>query len=594
MKKIFFILLAGICFSNVYSQDTDGDGAGLNREILLEREYNPTILDAVKISRLPGLHEPQTSSSKVEFSDYATPFGFIPSPSYMKQLLWLQDLHVSKYRGYITGGLSNLFDVDANAGYQVFNNSTDYLDFYLLHGSSNSKRTFLQGKDLSQKFRIADVTGGMNYRHSFSKTQLNLDAKYTYSTYNFSQLRKEIVFDPNLYSTFATQAGYMTDSAYSFTPKNNLFEAGAGVSSIKPDNFSYYVNLRYSFFGQNRDLKNSVPLINENRIVLDWNLRKTVSSSSALGLSGSFRNLLYFLSNEFAYANNDLRKFSVVLLNPYYYIEGDDFNLKLGVVFDFEYVWFRGNIMAPAVEFNWNLREKVHLYAMTEGGHQDNSKYGMFYENRYASAIHRIRDSRSPLDATLGLKLLPLPELKINLFTGYKIIEDEHYFIQHNYIPDIYHYYSETMYNDEFRFKTGGEIKYMFADNFEFDLKAIYYKRKLRYNAENNLIPSQKPKMEASANIGYKLHGLPLRFDFSYRGFYGRRANECFEIPNGLFFEQVKMKDIHDASLKSTYTFKPNFSAYLTINNLLFQQYEIWYGYPVQTFNIMAGVSFMF
>ncbi|MDR0686612.1 MAG: hypothetical protein LBF79_04075 [Dysgonamonadaceae bacterium] len=593
MKKRILLPLAGICLLHTYAKATDRDSTGIHNEILLEREYNPTILDAIKIDRIPDSHEPPPPVSKVKFSDYDTMFGFTPDPSYMKQQSQLIEPNISKYRGYLSGEVNNLLDANADAGYMAINNPKNYLSFGLSHNSSRSKRTFSQGKDLSQKFKFSDSSIKTNYIHRFGNAQLTANAKYLSSIYNLSQLRKNVL-DRNTV--------YMVNNDYSESPKNNLVEANAGLSSTEQNNFNYSLNLKYSFFGQEKS-SNSIPIINENLTILDWNLNKTVNSSSAsLGLAGSIRNLYYHRSNTFAAENHNLRKFSVVSLNPYYRIEGNNFDLKLGLVLSLKSGPYREKILAPAIKFNWSIHEKAHLYAISDGGHEDNSKYNMFYENRYANPVHRTKDSRSPLNTALGLRFLPLQELKIDLFAGYKITKNEHYFIQYNYGRDIYRYYSETVYNDESTSHLGGEIKYVFADNFEFGAKAVYYKRKLKYTDGNISIPSQKPRTETSATIGYNPPNSPLRFDLSYYGAYGRRTIECLDMSNNvpspdndnLSFEYVKMKNIHDTSLKTTYTFKPNFSAYLTVNNLLFQQYDFWYGYPVQPFNVMAGISFLF
>jgi hypothetical protein len=99
-----------------------------------------------------------------------------------------------------------------------------------------------------------------------------------------------------------------------------------------------------------------------------------------------------------------------------------------------------------------------------------------------------------------------------------------------------------------------------------------------------------KPDFEMNLNAAYRLPMLPLRFDLSYLGAYGRKA------PGGgvNLSEIVNMNDIHDLSLKGTYSITPNFSAFVSLNNLLFSKYDFWWGYPTQGFNIMGGLSVLF
>jgi outer membrane cobalamin receptor len=58
--------------------------------------------------------------------------------------------------------------------------------------------------------------------------------------------------------------------------------------------------------------------------------------------------------------------------------------------------------------------------------------------------------------------------------------------------------------------------------------------------------------------------------------------------------EIEKMKNISELNFTGSYTFNDTFGVYLKLNNLLFQQYELIYGYPLQGFNAMAGININF
>jgi TonB dependent receptor. len=77
---------------------------------------------------------------------------------------------------------------------------------------------------------------------------------------------------------------------------------------------------------------------------------------------------------------------------------------------------------------------------------------------------------------------------------------------------------------------------------------------------------------------------LPIRID----GYY--------HLENGRKFWKTENKNnsINDLSVKGTYLLNDMLSFYLKANNLLFQKYEFWQGYPAQNFNIMGGVSVKF
>jgi len=58
--------------------------------------------------------------------------------------------------------------------------------------------------------------------------------------------------------------------------------------------------------------------------------------------------------------------------------------------------------------------------------------------------------------------------------------------------------------------------------------------------------------------------------------------------------QEIKMTDINDLNFTASWNFNETFGAYLKLNNLLFQKQELWYGYPLQGFNVMAGINLNF
>jgi outer membrane cobalamin receptor len=56
----------------------------------------------------------------------------------------------------------------------------------------------------------------------------------------------------------------------------------------------------------------------------------------------------------------------------------------------------------------------------------------------------------------------------------------------------------------------------------------------------------------------------------------------------------IKMNNINDLNFGATYRITDFLSVNLKANNLLFQKYDIWYGFPAQGFNAMGGFTFKF
>jgi outer membrane receptor protein involved in Fe transport len=58
--------------------------------------------------------------------------------------------------------------------------------------------------------------------------------------------------------------------------------------------------------------------------------------------------------------------------------------------------------------------------------------------------------------------------------------------------------------------------------------------------------------------------------------------------------QPVNLKDIHQVNVSGTYEINDAVSVFAQVNNLLFQRYDLWYGYPAQNFNVMAGINWKF
>ena len=61
-----------------------------------------------------------------------------------------------------------------------------------------------------------------------------------------------------------------------------------------------------------------------------------------------------------------------------------------------------------------------------------------------------------------------------------------------------------------------------------------------------------------------------------------------------VFGTTEKMDNINELNLTGVYTLNDTFGLYLKLNNVLCQKYELYYGYPMQSFSAMIGVNINF
>jgi hypothetical protein len=547
----------------VFSAQAQDKNPDLQRELTLEKEYNPNLRDANKINQLPEIKAPQAPQTRVEFSNYTLDCTIPPSIQPLGVVNYFPDFATSNKRGYFNLGVSSLLDVDGDAGYQILNSAEDRLNIFGSHRSSNSNVRYLQEewKDSKQKMKINDNLLGTDYTHAFAKARLNADAQYTYSGFNYYghwERTPEIEYKDQV---------------------NNLFRSHAGITSVDNEEIAYQINLAYTLFKQQRGDFETFKGRTENRIMADVDLHAPFNATSGIGFGGYIKNYSYNLSSDY----------TTLSANPYLTFEGDTWDARLGATANAQVGGIKKFIVAPDIRLNWRPVESFLVYLSAEGGIKDNSNYDLYYENRYVNPAYRVYDSKSPLDGTLGINFTPVTNLNIGIFTGYKFVKDEHFYLNPGTLLTPLYLNAEI-------FKLGGSLRYAYRDMFDLSLQGTYYgwnitkPSNLQGNDLSNVVLEawNKPVFAGDVRMGFKIPEIPFRIDVAYHIETGRKAL------TGFWGSREKMKDIHDVNCKGTYTLNETVSVFVKANNLLFQKYDLWYGYPAQNFSIMLGINVKF
>lgn len=568
MKRyILVITIFGSCFQ-LYAQTQPKDTT-LQRTMVLEKEYNPDIDQANKIILLPEVKEPEAIRANAEFSNYEVPVNIKPEASQMNAAQYYSNPELSDKKGYVVAGVSTFIDVNADLGYQILNNSSDDLSIWASHRSSSGNVKSLQTKE-KLKFKLNDNTGGLRYSHQFSKLKLFSGIKYTYSGFNYYGVNPSSV-DKKLPD--------QTD---------NIFDVHAGVSSDPQNDLGYMLKLRYTYFNQDKGIiTNNGP--KENEFQADYDLNKVFSSDIRLGIGGYFRTNSYSKPNKVYYTSYD--NYADLNLNPYFAMEGDNWNLRLGAFAHILFNHSKDFIIAPDVEINYRPVENTLLYLSFKGDVKDNSNNKIFYENRYVIPIQRVLDSYTSFDGTVGVKAA-INTFFMDFYAGYKYTQDEHFYrpfdgysnLPYNSIAPEYMCSAEYM--DAGLFKIGTNLNYKYGNLLDLGLKAQFNAWDVKNDDIKNAKAWNKPGFESDFTAGVQVPSIPLRIDLAYHLETGRK-----NYVNG---KVVNMKNINDISLTETYSFNKTISIFARLDNLLAQKYDIWYGYPAEGIRFMGGVSLKF
>lgn len=142
-----------------------------------------------------------------------------------------------------------------------------------------------------------------------------------------------------------------------------------------------------------------------------------------------------------------------------------------------------------------------------------------------------------------------------------------------------------ALYDDVNVLNIKASIGYLKVRNLEARLLASFYK----YIPKNEEKAWHLPSFEVGLYAGYVIREkFTIRGDFMILGKrYARTFEDTTIIP-------VKLKSGLDLNLGFEYRITKQLSAFANVNNVLNQDYQRWYNYPVQGIQGMLGVTFSF
>ena len=105
IKTLCVLAFLGVFATTVSAQeDNTAKDKNLNREMTLEREYDPSVQDASKVNTLPVVKEPEVRKIPIDYAMFTIPadpakeIGLLPSGSIMTQM------NYNMRRGYFNFG----------------------------------------------------------------------------------------------------------------------------------------------------------------------------------------------------------------------------------------------------------------------------------------------------------------------------------------------------------------------------------------------------------------------------------------------------------------------------------------------------------
>jgi hypothetical protein len=581
MKRYIFTITASLLLTSViFAQQQPADTL-LRRQMELERDFNPTSRAANKINSVPALPQPVIQRANTNFSTWAgrtTPPLEIALP---RPATTMTEIPFDRSRGYISLNAGNYANVDGAAGYRFIDNGRSMLGLNLLHNSTNGNVNYVQedSDPKSNKLFLMDNFGQLRFNQIFDALHLNMHVSYLHSMFNYYG------------NTFSENRWFENENQ-----QLGIFNANIGFESQNTSRFGYRGSVDLKNFHTKFGDSLSQNGIRGNEIDAMLGFSQPFSAgagNSRIGIDGRFFTTIY---------GDTIQNYSQMTAAPYIAFEGDRFMARLGADVQFQFIDGNKVRVVPNVDVNLLLSNHSSLYAKVHGGFNPNTFVSMMNESRYITPIAAAttKPSFTVVDLEAGIRIGELSGFRFDIFGGFRQTDDEHFLVM-NQIFDPRHWLSsmypnpyplvvrniETLaplYGNLSHSHVGGMIQSnIWAPlNLSARIKKNFYTIK---EMGDDAKAYNKPGIETDIYATFEATSA-LRFTLNYYFAGDRWAN--------FSGTDIKMNNINDLNFGATYRITDFLSVNLKANNLLFQKYDIWYGFPAQGFNAMGGFTFKF
>ena len=377
---------------------------------------------------------------------------------------------------------------------------------------------------------------------------------------------------PNLFESFL-QSEEKTE-APSFG--HQLFMSGGGyvgVSSVKdalPVEFAFQTG--YKMFNRKHGIY--IPEgISESVVNTKGYISAGIDDRQDIGVTFGMDNVFY---------DKSFSSYSLIKLRPYYSVKTESVSFTAGVNVDFQISNDGGLKLSPDVRFDYTFADNYLLYVHVTGNTRLNdfgtiNGFSPFWVQSpiYNSPL-QLNTTYTPYDAKIGLKASPFTGFGLGIYGGYRETRNELFSMPYSDEGGIYNRIAQAKARVAY---SGLSVDYSFRDILDFGLNGNFYSWDVQKEMEKLLW--LKPLYSIGFNARAKVFkGFHAMAQYNYEG---RKKTLG-----------IKADAVNELNIGAEYLFNDRVNVFLKLNNLLNKNYVTESGYPVQGFNVMAGVSLNF
>lgn len=582
-KYILLLIIVGSAFVGHAQSKRDT----LNREVEVTKAYKPRVSDANKLNKMPVIEDSEFKNPQFNYHINSQPVFSTFSVKPLKAAIIETTQPEEKGYGLVRAGLGSTFRPYGEVFFNNVSGKDLLFGIHAKHLSSFSDIKLEGGDKVDAPFMNNEVS--IFAKHSSGKYVLSSSLGIDHNSFNYygypvTKVPDELLDDNQTISYF--------DTKQSFT--KGTFCIGLHNPKAKIDDRAYGFDFKYHYFGAKTDSR-------EHLADIKVNLQTPLQSGVAL-LDGEilFTHVSDVASLEDTVTDNSSR--IVLSVKPAWYVGDSEANIKLGVNLDFAKTTDEDAELkiAPNIFASWTpVPGLLNIYAGAEGGLISNYYSKIAYENPYVNPEHDVKNSMQKFRGYIGFDGKFSNKTAFKFSGEYSITDNQPlYYLRNIYIADNTGYSCYTnntfnvLYDDINRLKLNAEILYDSSDKLDFLFSVNYYNYKTDVQDEAWNLPNWDITVSSTYKVTEQLSVTADLFLTGKRKALVEDTNPYINTIGTL--KKYNLDAIVDLNLKGNYQLTNRFSVFAQLNNMGFQKYQKWLGYTVQSFNVLAGISYSF
>jgi hypothetical protein len=484
----------------------------------------------------------------------------------------MTEIPYSLKKGYLSFQAGNYANLDGAFGYRFVEQAKHNLAFTFLHNSTNGDINYVQDSDpAGNTAYLMDNLGKLAYRYDADAMLFDMEVSYLHALFNYYG------------NTFGHERYFDNENQ-----RLGVFNARLGLQSKESDRLNYRGSLDFSNFSTKFGYTLNGEPIRGNQLNAMAGFDKPFRDiNTKIGIDGSLFTTFY---------QGDFDNYFLLNASPYIRFGELNRSARLGVNVLFQDADKMRIRVAPNVKLHWGLTDHTSLYANILGGFQNNTFLEMMNESRYFLSYTPVKPAFSIIDIDGGIKIGEINGFRFDIFGGYRKTDDAHFLVHHGQeviggdvlgnfrevLSPVYGSLSHTHIGGLFQSNIWAPLdlslllKKNFYDVTDMTIYGVQVADPKAYNK-----PGLEIELTGSLEVNENLH-------FSMNYYF---ANDRWSYYEG---QNSEMDNINDLNMGASYRISDAFSFSVKANNMMNQQYDLWYGHPSQGFSLMGGFTFLF